>query len=194
MNNTQIYEYLVPIVKGCSGFIKSQGYMTVENDHLILMSFDRSHITIVQINPLNLIFAAEIKSFINCKDDPESFITKTYSLGNYQLYCEMSEKYKQYWRVLVDNKPIYSEIDMYNIEGFANEILSNKISWIIFNDGMTKYKTPVSKWITQLNKGETCSLNIYDIYKDNTRLFNYIIHKNKLKVDAYLFTRQYILE
>ena len=50
-NMVDIYNYIYPIVSS-SGFIKSNGYMIVQYDVLIMISEDNSVMSIVKINPV----------------------------------------------------------------------------------------------------------------------------------------------
>ena len=57
-----IYNYIYPIVSS-SGFIKSNGYMIIQYDTLIMVSLDMSVISIVKINTVKLVCIANIHDF-----------------------------------------------------------------------------------------------------------------------------------
>ena len=42
LKNIEFCKYLQPIVSGCSGFIRTEGYMYHFPGHVIMMSFDES--------------------------------------------------------------------------------------------------------------------------------------------------------
>lgn len=203
MTQSEIYAYLQPIVSGCGGFIKTKGFMVVEHDVLLMMSLDRAFLSVIKIKPLNILYTSYIKDFINCKNNPESFMQSTTFYGSIQIYNEITSKYHEICGG-VNTVPIYTEDltayqvyeedNMYNIPGFEDQVKSTGLSWISFNDGNRKYKICISKIIFPLNKGDHSSISIYDIYKDNTRLFKYQLHKNKLKLSVDVYTRQFIFE
>lgn len=199
----EIYKYLYQIISGCGGFIKSKGYVLINYDTIVLMSFDRAFLSIIPIKPVNLIYVSEIKAFVKAKDKPESFVEDSYIIGSYQLYTEMYNKYNIY-RMMNENGiqysedttpcQIYHEDLMSNLEGFDESVSSTALSWIKFNDGTRRYKICVSKTIFPLNKGDHSSISIFKVDDSNTRIIRYRIHKNKLKVYADIFTKQFILD
>lgn len=200
---SEIYKYLYNVISGCGGFIKSKGYVLINYDAIVLMSFDRAFLSIIPIKPVNIVYVSEIKMFVKAKDKPESFIQDTYIIGAYQLYTEMHKKYMTYNAIGNSTSQysedttacqIYQEDLMSNLEGFDQAVSSTSLSWIKFNDGERRYKICVSKTIFPLNKGDHSSISIFKVDDSNTRILRYRIHKNKLKVYADIFTKQFILD
>lgn len=195
ISNTEIYNYLQPIVSGCSAFIKSSGFMMVQHDVLVMMSYDRAFLSVVQIKPLNLIYIAEISTFIKCKDDPEHFLENSCFIGSNAIYYEMENIYIQYWEsinVHGDQILEYHEDDIYNIPNFTDHMNSKGFHWSAFAANGIQYKLMVSKSIFPINKGDSCSVSIFNMYHDNTRILRYRIYKKKLKLYVDIFTRQYV--
>lgn len=203
MTQAELYKYLQPIVSGLGGFIKSKGHMVVEHNVLLLMSHDRSFLSVIPIKPLNFIYTAEIKEFNKCNKSPDTFIEQTTFFGSIQIHDEIVSKYHQLYHANngkliyeedLTKYQVYEEDNMFNLQDFEERVKSTNLSWILFNDGNRPYKICISKIIFPLNKGDHSSISIYDAYGDNTRLFRYRIHKNKLKMYADIYTRQFILE
>lgn len=191
MSNADIYNYLKPIVSGCSGFVKSNGFMLVQHDLLVMMSYDRSMINMVRIKPLNIIFVSYISTFIGCKDDPETFMQQCAFYGSNIILNEMTDKAIGY-QSIVNNTPLeYCEDNIYNLPDFQKK-LKTPIQWTVFSGNGQRYKMAVSKTIFPLNKGDECAVKIYNPYVDNTRIMLYSVYKKKLKVMVNIFTRQYV--
>lgn len=189
-NPVDIYNYLKPIVSGCSGFVKSSGLMLVQDNILLMMSYDRAFINIVDIQHTNLLFVAEISTFLGCKDTPETFMTQCAFYGSNIILNEMMEKCAMYYDL--HNIPQeYYEDNIYNLPNFA-EKLKTSIQWTVFSGNGQRYKLAVSKSIFPLNKGDECGVRIFNPYNDNTRLMCYEVHKKKLKVIARIITRQFV--
>lgn len=195
ISNTDIYNYLQPIVSGCGAFIKSSGFMMVQHDVLVMMSYDRAFLSVVQIKPLNLIYIAEISTFMKCKNDPEHFMENSYFLGGNAIYYEMEALYINYWETInVHGDTIleYHEEDIYNIPNFKENISTSGFRWSSFSANGIQYKLMVSKSIFPLNKDDSCSVSIFNMYQDNTRVLRYRVYKKKLKLYVDIFTRQYV--
>ncbi|WP_301204564.1 hypothetical protein [Bacteroides acidifaciens] len=191
MNARDIYNYLKPIVTGCSGFVKSNGFMLVQHDLLVMMSYDRSTIDMIRIQPLNILFVAYISDFVGCKDTPETFMQQCAFYGSNIILNEMTYKTIGY-QSIVNNTPLeYCEDNVYNLPDFQ-EKLKTPIQWTVFSGNGQRYKMAVSKVIFPLNKGDECAVKIYDPYADNTRIMLYSVYKKKLKVTVDIFTRQYV--
>lgn len=189
-NACDIYNYLKPIVTGCSGFVKSNGFMLVQHDLLVMMSYDRSTIDIIKIRPLNIFFVAYISTFVGCKDEPETFMQRCAFYGSNIILNEMAQKAMCYQSIM-GTTPEYCEDNVYNLPDFQ-EKLKTPIQWTVFSGNGQRYKIAVSKVIFPLNKGDECAVKIYNPYADNTRIMVYSVYKKKLKVTVDIFTRQYV--
>lgn len=192
MTNTDIYNYLYPIISGCGGFIKSDGYVMVRCNTVVLMTYDRAFLSVIPINPINLVYIALIKDFVNAKNDPENFITNTHFNGNMLVYYEMESKYELYTNTIQDNIMEYHEDDIYNIPKFEDHMKVSGFHWTSFGVNGVCYKLMVSKSIFPINKGDTCSVSIFNMHNDNTRILKYRIYKKKLKVYTDIYTRQFV--
>ena len=167
-----IYNYIYPIVSS-SGFIKSNGYMIIQYDTLIMVSLDMSVISIVKINTVTVVCIANIHDFISCKNDVDNWISNTYLLGASLKYNSIIEIYNRYCNISLPI--IYSEDDMFNIPGFENAIKSNNPEWLLLPN---KLKISVCKAITPVNKNDKIGIIIYDNF--DTYIIQYNLYKKKL--------------
>lgn len=196
----QIYAYLQPIVSGCGGFIKSNGYMLILNDILVMMSHDRAMMSAVHIQPLNMIYIASIKDFINAKNDTCSFVEKTRFVGSYQIYKEIENIFYMYHEMDMHSintegvySPIFQENDMFVFPTFQDNVKQVTKSVLKITNGIEYYCIPVSKAIFPINKDDQCSLKVFDWTNDpNTRIFKYEVYKKKLKTTIHIYTKQFI--
>ena len=200
MDQKEIFNYLSPIVNSCAGYVKTNGFMVVIGDRLIMMSADRGSMVICNINPIPVIFVSSINKFLGCKnrDEGSTFLTDIYFIGNNLVYNELISAANQYETFVNSHTPIYEIDDMDTIEGFR-EGIDNKandgITWI--NIGLPnnlKYRCPVFKPITPLSKSDKCGIHIYeDIYNiDNIKIIVQDIYKKKFKLTYKTYSRQFI--
>lgn len=176
-----IYNYIYPIVSS-SGFIKSNGYMIIQYDTLIMVSLDMSVISIVKINTVMLVCIANIHDFISCKNDVDNWISNTYLLGAGLKYNSIIEIYNRYNNISLPI--IYSEDDMTNISGFDRVIKLNNPDWLTISN---KIKLSVCKAITPVNKGDKVGVIIYD--NNDSYIVQYNLYKKKLNNTIYTYMR-----
>lgn len=200
LEQAEIYAYLQPIVSGCGGFIKSNGYMVVLNNELIMMSEDRAVMSVVHIQPLSIVYIARIKEFINAKKDPSTFFQQTKFMGSLQVLEEIENKFYLYHNTehmcgLAENvfDPIFQEEDMFVFPTFREKISSIGRSFLKITNGGEYYYIPVSKAIFPINKDDQCSLKVFKWFDEqNTRVFKYEVYKKKLKLVIHIYTKQFV--
>lgn len=196
-----IYAYLQPIVSGCGGFIKSNGYMVVLDNELVMMSEDRAVMSVVHIQPLNIVYIARIKDFINAKKDPSTFFQQTKFMGSQQVLSEIENKFYVYHESecmsggVAENvfDPIFQEENMFVFPTFREQISSTNRSFLKITNGGEYYYIPVSKAIFPINKDDQCSLKVFKWFDEqNTRVFKYEVYKKKLKLVIHIYTKQFV--
>ena len=174
-NMVDIYNYIYPIVSS-SGFIKSNGYMIVQYDVLIMISEDNSVMSIVKINPVNILYIGNIHSFIACKsNDINNWLINTYFYSIIDIYNRYNN---------ISLPIVYSEDDMTNIPGFDRVIKLNNPDWLTISN---KIKLSVCKAITPVNKGDKVGVIIYD--NNDSYIVQYNLYKKKLNNTIYTYMR-----
>lgn len=181
-NMVDIYNYIYPIVSS-SGFIKSNGYMIIQYDVLIMISEDNSVMSIVKINPVNILYIGNIHSFIACKsNDINNWLINTYFQGNALKYYSIIDIYNRYNNISLPI--VYCEDDMTNIPGFDRVIKLNNPDWLTISN---KIKLSVCKAITPVNKGDKVGVIIYD--NNDSYIVQYNLYKKKLNNTIYTYMR-----
>ena len=190
--------YLQPIVNGCAGFIKTDGYMLHTPGHIYMMSADEtffSHIKIPMV--YNILFVSNINMFLRCKDpeQQEHVLELTYFFGSNIKAASLltyAEAYSNTDNMICE----YHEPDCMNIDGFGNKVSnSTEINNMTVCSTCHWYRIPVSKSITPINKGDICELQIYRPYEceDSKRIIRYTVHKKKMKLDIDIYCNIMIL-
>lgn len=182
-NIVDIYNYLYPIVSS-SGFIKSNGYMVVQYDTLIMISEDYSVMSIVKINPVQLLYIGNIHSFITCKSNNtiDNWLVNTYFLGSTLKYYSILDIYNRYCNISLPI--IYSEDNMSNIPDFDRVVKLNNPEWLSLSN---RLKLSVCKAITPVNKGDSVGVIVYDNY--DSYIVQYNLYKKKLNNTIYIYMR-----
>lgn len=189
----QIYLYLSKLVSACSTVIKTNGYLCVFNDIIVMMSADRTIMATIPINPIGFEYVSEIKQFLDCKNNPESFLECTHFFGYIQIYNEILNYFIQYHEGCDTNTLEYKEDDMMVFQSFPDAVASSDVSWVTFSSKSILYRMSISKCLLPINKGDSVGVEIYNIYNDNTRVYKYIINKKKIKSTIMIYTRQFVI-
>lgn len=187
--------YIQPIIKGCAGFIKTDGYFTHIPGCIMMISMDQTVFSFVKI-PLNvdIVLSGNINRFLGLtdeeKDDP---IRSLYYFGYNILMNKMINTYKNFENISRSRTPVLSEDDCYNLEGFTEAVAGSGISFINVSDGQYNYRLYASKSITPLNKADTCKLDIYPYESDNfvmipnQRTVRFTVYKKKFNLVVEIF-------
>ena len=212
----QFCHYVTPLISGCSGFIRTEGYVTFIPGYILMMSWDETFYVEIPIEDprySKFVFgipATDINSWIcinnrlkkeNLPFDYLDICRSIYFLGS-NIKRDHLVYYHNLYSTINTKKLLYSEDDCNNIPNFemySNNIEISNINIIDYNG--TKCRIPCSKVITPGVKGDHVSLNIYDyIYNDNpdmisnlARTFQYICYRKKLKTIAYVYGNILIL-
>lgn len=190
-------KYTQPIVTGCAGFIRTDGYVLHTPGLLLFMSYDECFFSIVRIPVIyNIIFISSIRKFLANKEDEDrmNILENTYTLGNNLIMEKMLKYYEIYKDIPIISYKYYEEPNCYNIPGFSEYSSSSSydIGWIeLIDNNKTLYRVPASKLITPLNKDDTCSIGIYECahtnYRDTKRTVMYEMYKKKFKLYVDIF-------
>lgn len=184
-------DYLKNIVKKCSGFVKSNGYIAINNNILIMVSEDGFFTYTIDIDIVDpsFIIACKISEFIDCED-----INELNTPINIKLFYNLNDTYNRISLILDNISGIeYYEDDITTIPQFLeNNKSSSSYGWSNIKINNIIYPIFTHNSIFVLNKGDTCSLSIYNPFNDNTRLMIYKIYKKSLKKYINIITRQYI--
>lgn len=189
MEFSEYIDYLVSIVTRCSGFVRSVGYITHKPGLIIMMTEQETFLLDVVLPiPYDLSFTARIKDLCAYPKDKvdgtrEEFFKYIYFSGYNIKELHILNYYTGYCR-LNNNSPIYYEEDIMNIPGMVDQLENSDISNIKVIHNNQCYYIPASKAIIKLNKGDKCSLSIYDhVYGfTNSNTVRYTIYKDKLKL------------
>ena len=194
MNNNFIdfCSYAQPIINSCSGFIKSDGYMTHFPGVIIMMDVDQTFYTIIHIPVIyNLYFTAIISDFMAMKKPEDQIMEKLYFNGWNVKNDYLIRAYGLFDDI--DNKVrcVYYEPNCYNINGFESNASKSIIGNVNVFTNDSRFRIPASKAITPLSKGDEASLRIYDYIinpsDNNVKTMRYTFRKKKFKlaVDVY---------
>lgn len=195
LKNIEFCKYLQPIISGCSGFIRTEGYVYHFPGHVVMMSFDESYISIIDLPVVyDIYMTASINTFLGLKEE--------YQMTNFQNYIyftgynikmdRMKLAYPYYHNIDNLAKLIYHEPDCYNIPGFEDTVSSSTIGYINVSDGKNNYRIYSSKAITPLNKGDFTSLDIFhDLSYElrDLRIVRYTVFKKKFKLNIQIFSK-----
>lgn len=194
INMVEFCKYLQPIVNGCAGFIKTDGFMLHTPGHIYMMSADETFFSHIEIPAIyNIMLVANINSFLRCKESEQ----QEHVLENIQFFGSNIKagsllKYAEDYVINIDQSMVcdYYEPDCMNSEEFREKVNSStEIGYIVKHGCYDWYRIPVSKCITPINKGDICELKIYRYIGniDNKRLVRYIVHKKKMKLDINIY-------
>ena len=192
-NNIDLVEfckYIQPILTGCAGFTKTDGYMVHLPGVLLFTSDDNCFFGIINLPVIfDIIIVAKSKVFLGCKEieQQRELLQRIYFLGNNMVFDDIMRFYNIYKNT--ESLPLYYyEEDCYNIEGFAEHSKKStfNIGWLkIIDNNQTMYRIPCSKYITPLTKADSCSIGIYAYANDPTDFYKrsviYSIYKHKFK-------------
>lgn len=189
-------KYVQPIVSGCAGFIRTDGYMTHYPGHIILMNADESFVSIIKIPVIfDIKLTAIIGDFLKLKTEEEMMhlFDKIYFIGwNIKEFKMLN--YANNYDILNTCQSEYSEEDCYNIPGFREGMSNSEIDFIsipTLDNENRVYRIPVSKAITNASKSDSISINIYK-YQLNPndqmlRTVRYTVFKKKFKLNIDIY-------
>ena len=184
--------YVQPIINSCSGFIKTDGYMTHFPGTIVIMDADQTFYGIIRIPVIYVFkFTAIINDFMSMKKPEQRIFSNLYFSGWNVKHDALIRAFDLFNGI--DNKVqcIYYEPDCYNIDGFTGTVASTSISKINVSTDSSRYIVPSSKAITPLSKGDTASLRIYDYilnpldYRVKTIRYSVLKKKFKLAIDIF---------
>lgn len=179
------FDYIHGVISSCGGFIKTNGYMVVNVDTLILLSYDECVLLVVKIKPMNIVYVAMIHEFMAAKEPgriPNGF------LGAQLKYNRIMELYNKYTMMEKFSKVIYEEPDMKNVPLFNDYVSSLNMNFIRVDLKDSKYvMVPVSKIILQMTNSDECGLTIYHDAVDTYA--KYSLYKKKYKITANIYMR-----
>lgn len=183
------FNYLHPIVNGCSGFIKTDGYMVHIPGYVIMMDVDETFCSIINIPCIYDIYTtAKINTFLSIKEECDMKLENLYFLG----WNIKNQHLMRYYNTLIGieskTKCVYLEPDCYNINGFAEAVSKSSISHVDISDGTYIYRIPAGKPVTPLTKSDSASLQIYDnIDYHDLKTIRYSVYKKKFKLTVDIF-------
>lgn len=193
MNNLQeFFSYVQPIVNGCGGFIKSEGYMTHFPGVIVMMSADETTCAIIHIPMIfDVYMTADISRFLQLKEPKDQLLENLYFTGWNIKGQHLMNYYNLYDGI--DNKApcIYSEPDCFNINGFEDAVSNSSIGNVRVSDGSSYYRIPASKSIVPITKSDTVSLRIYNCVYDglhHVRTIRYSVFKKKFKLNVDIYS------
>lgn len=192
-NNQQMIEeffkYVQPLVSGSLGFIKTEGYLTHFPGCIVAMSADEMYCGIIHIPVIfNVYMTTEISPFLQLKTPESHCLENTYFIGNNLIGDKLMRYFQGYDNPDSKYTCIYQEPDCYNIPGFEQCIGNSSISKVLVTNGDKYYIVPASKSITQVSKGDTVSLRLYENPRSPIiKIARYTVYKKKFKlpVDIY---------
>ena len=187
-------KYVIPIISGCAGFIRTTGYVSHIPGYIVMMSDDESFINIVKIPIIfNIVISAKINDLLKIKTEESmmNLMQNIYYLGNNIKYNSMMNYLKIYTNIDNYSNCIYSEDDCYNIPGFDIRSKDTNIGYINVSNGIRNFMIPAGKSITNLNKSDKVSLKIYDYinnrFDERIKTIRYSMYKNKFKLISDIF-------
>lgn len=193
-NYIEFCKYIIPIITGCAGFIRTTGYVAHVPGFIIMMSDDETFINIVKIPIIfNIVLSAKINDLLKIKEEQDmlNVVQNTYFLGNNIKYASMINYLGIYTNIDNLTDCIYSEDNCYNIEFFDNASKMTSIEYINVSNQYQNFMIPASKSITNLNKADKVGLKIYNYINnpcDNRiKTIRYSMYKNKFKLISDIF-------
>ena len=202
MNNNLIdfCSYIQPIVNGCLGFVKSNGYMTHFPGTIVAMSSDETVCVIIKIPVVyDVYMTSSIGRFLQLKTPEEqlNLFNEIYFTG-WNIKQNSLIKYFNIYSKLNDyGNCIFEEPNCMNIPNFPECVSLTSINNVNISDGIFNYKIPVSKSITQLSKADSLNLRLYNCAFDknniNIRTVRYNMYKKKFKLNVDIFTNILII-
>lgn len=187
-------KYIIPIVTGCAGFIRTSGYICHVPGYIVMMSNDESFLNIVKIPIIyNIVISAKINDLLKIKkeEDMINLMQNIYYLGNNIKYNSMMQYLGIYTNIDNYSKCIYSEDDCFNIPGFIEQTSNSDIGYVNVSNGIRNFMIPAAKSITNLNKSDKVGLKIYDYinnqYDERIKTIRYSMYKNKFKLTSDIF-------
>lgn len=185
--------YVQPIVNGCAGFIKTDGYITHIPGTIIMMSADETCCAIIHIPVIyNIYMTSIINTFLAIKTpEYQSIFPRLIYFNGWNI---KRDKLLYYCNVFSDidrtSRCIYSEPDCFNIPGFEDAMNTTSIEHVNVSDGIYNYRIPASKSITAAVKADTISLKIYEDTSGygSVKTVRYTIQKKKFKISVDVFS------
>ena len=193
LKNIEFCKYLQPIVSGCSGFIRTVGYMYHFPGCVILISFDECYLSIINLPVVyDIYMTANINTFLGLKEEYQMADFKNYIyFTGYNLKMDKMKNAYPFYSNIDNIVPlVYHEPDCYNITGFEEAVLSSEIKYVNVSDGNYSYRIYASKAITPLNKGDLASLDIFLSNElEKGRIVRYTVFKKKFKLNIQIFSK-----
>ncbi len=195
MNNNLIefYNYIRPIVSGCAGFIRTDGYMLHYPGVIVLMNADESFVSIIKIPVIfDIKLVSIIGEFLKLKTDEEilNMYNRLYFTG-WNLKEFSLVKYMNDYNILNQYQCEFQEDDCFNLSGFTEGMSNSEISFIsIPKNEYRVYRIPVSKAITNVAKSDSVSIKIYKYLWSNDdmlRTVRYTVFKKKFKLNIDIY-------
>ena len=188
--------YIQPIIKGCAGFIKTDGYFTHIPGIISMISMDETVFSFVKI-PLikDIILSGNINRLLGLSNEEKSDPIKSlYYFGYNVLMNRMINTCRKFDNIDNLRTPAFSEDDCYNLSGFSECVGKSDISFINVSDGQYNYRLYISKSILPLNKADKCKLEIFPYEEDdgtimipNQRTVRFTVYKKKLNLNIEIF-------
>lgn len=184
--------YIKPILNSCTGFIKSDGYVTHFPGTLVAMNEDETQCCIIKIPVIfNFYMTAIIRKFLSLKSPEEfsNFEKETYFLGWNIKRQNLIRYFEEYSNIDNTCACIYHNPNCYDLNNFS-EIVSNvdigRMNVITCPDQY--FMIPVSKSITPLSKSDTVGLRIYKRSDyQNISTIRYTMFKKKFNLTVDMF-------
>jgi hypothetical protein len=197
-NVSEFFQYIRPIVYGCSGFIKTDGYMLHQPGSITVMDAGEMYCGIIKVPILYpFTIVSKINTFLSFKDSESIDLNNLYFLGSNIKMQHLMNYYNQYNDIDTKVRCIYSEPDCYNIDRFQDTNSTADIKYVNISDGIRCYRIPSSKAITTATKSDTVSLFIYDYIFDpsneSVKTARYSIYKKKFKLTVDIFSNIMVL-
>jgi hypothetical protein len=194
VNLIEFCKYVQPIVSGCAGFIRTNGYMLHQPGVIVMMSADETFVSIIKIPVIfDLRITAIIGDFIKLKDDSEmlNLFDNIYFTGWNIKEDHLKRYLSDYITIDEWDRCIFQEEDCFNLQGFDIGMKSSDIGYINILDRDRFYRVPVSKSITNVSKSDKCGIKIYDYLYDTNHPYlktvKYTIFKKKFKLNVEVF-------
>lgn len=190
-------KYVQPIITGCSGFIKTDGYMTHFPGVLITMSRDETQCCIIKIPIIfDVYMTSIINKFLSLKspEQQSNMMNEIYFTGWNIVNSTLLNHYNKYDAVESTHSPIFYSKDCYELDAFGELVANTDIGSIniVINNPSMYCRVPVSKSITPVSKSDTVSMTIYrennHYISPDILILRYSIFKKKfnLQVNMYL--------
>lgn len=193
-NLIEFYNYIRPIVSGCAGFIRTNGYMLHCPGIIVLMNTDESFVSIIKIPVIfDIKLVSIIGEFLKLKTDEEiiNLQNNLYFIG-WNIKEAMMIKYMNDYNILNQSQCEFQEDDCYNLRGFTEGMSNSEISFMsIPKNDYRVYRVPVSKSITNAAKSDSVGIKIYPyLYNMNDtmiRTVRYTVFKKKFKLNIDIY-------